>query len=121
MDCIFCKISKGEIPSNILYEDEKYLAILDLDQTKEGHSLVIPKKHIEDFTKLSDEELKEMFNIAHNVGSMILEKLHKNGISYNFNYGSLQDIKHVHLHLCPEQKGKNEKTPDEVYSILKGD
>lgn len=121
MDCIFCKIINKEIPSNILYEDEDFLAFLDLDQTHLGHTLIIPKKHIEDYTKLQASELKKMFEIANTLSLKIMSKLHSKGISLNFNYGSLQEIKHVHLHIYPEKENKEKKTLEEIYSILKDD
>ena len=121
MDCIFCKIINKEIPSNILYEDEDFLAFLDLDQTHPGHTLIIPKKHIEDYTKLETQELKKMFEIAHTLSIKIMNKLHSKGVSLNFNYGSLQEIKHVHLHIYPEKENKEKKTLEEIYSILKDD
>lgn len=119
MDCLFCKIIHKEIPSKILYEDEKYLAILDLNQHPAGHTLIIPKKHLEDVTCLSKEELKEMFVLAHTIGQKLLTKLKVTGITYSFNYGSLQEIKHVHLHLLPEDLGKSPKNIDDIYTILK--
>ena len=112
MDCIFCKI---------LYEDEDFLAFLDLNQTRLGHTLIIPKKHLEDYTKLEKEELKKMFEIAHILSSKIMNKLDSNGISLNFNYGSLQEIKHVHLHICPEKENKEKKNVTEIYNTLKDD
>ena len=121
MDCIFCKIINKEIPSNILYEDEDFLAFLDLDQTHLGHTLIILKKHIEDYTKLQASELKKMFEIANTLSLKIMSKLHSKGISLNFNYGSLQEIKHVHLHICPDKENKEKKTLEEIYSILKDD
>ncbi len=121
MDCIFCKIINREIPSNILYEDEDFLAFLDLNQTRLGHTLIIPKKHLEDYTKLEKEELKKMFEIAHILSSKIMNKLDSNGISLNFNYGSLQEIKHVHLHICPEKENKEKKNVTEIYNTLKDD
>ena len=49
MDCIFCKIIKGEIPCYKVYEDDDVLAFLDISQTTKGHTLVIPKKHFDNF------------------------------------------------------------------------
>ena len=49
-DCIFCKIVKGEIPSVNIWEDEKYLAFLDINPNVEGETLVIPKKHFDSYT-----------------------------------------------------------------------
>ena len=52
MDCIFCKIVKGEIPSYKVYEDEDVLAFLDINQISKGHTLVIPKEHTTDINTI---------------------------------------------------------------------
>ncbi|MFH1456976.1 MAG: HIT domain-containing protein, partial [Patescibacteria group bacterium] len=57
MDCIFCKIVKGEIPADKVYEDENVLAFLDITPINPGHVLLIPKKHYENLYDLPDEEL----------------------------------------------------------------
>lgn len=118
MDCIFCKIINGEIPSKKIYESDNMLAILDLNQQTKGHTLIIPKKHIEDFTKLDEKTLKEMFDVAANLSQKLMQKLDRDGIHLGINYGSSQDIKHVHMHLCPEKK---EEDIDKIYDILKDD
>ena len=62
-----------------------------------------------------------MFEIAHTLSIKIMNKLHSKGVSLNFNYGSLQEIKHVHLHIYSEKENKDKKTVEEIYSILKDD
>lgn len=119
MDCIFCKIINREIPSNVLYEDKKYLAILDLDQSYLAHCIIFPKEHIEDYTMLSGENLKEMFEIAKNVSQKIMEVFSISGVSFTFNYGSLQEIKHVHLHILPDKENENHLDIQEIYAKLK--
>ena len=57
MDCVFCKIADGEIPSDIIYEDQKVIVFNDLDPQAPIHFLVIPKKHIESLAKLDEEDL----------------------------------------------------------------
>ena len=57
MDCLFCEIVKGNIPSNTIYEDDLVKVFLDINPNTNGHMLIIPKKHITDFTEISDEEL----------------------------------------------------------------
>ena len=49
--CLFCKIAHHEIPSSIVYEDEHYLAFLDINPVTRGHTLIIPKAHFDDFTQ----------------------------------------------------------------------
>ena len=63
-DCIFCKIIQGEIPSAKVYEDENILAFLDITQVTPGHTLVIPKKHVQDIYAYYDE-----------IASMVAKKL----------------------------------------------
>ena len=57
MDCLFCKIVNGEIPSKKIYEDDLVIGILDINPNGEGHTLVIPKKHYTDYKELPDELL----------------------------------------------------------------
>lgn len=120
MDCLFCKIANKEIESKVLYEDDNYLAFLDIDQETEGHTLIIPKRHITDYTELTKEDYDNMFEIAKKLNPMLQEKLNKSGITMLFNYGDAQVIKHVHLHLLPNfLVEKSTKSQEEVYLILK--
>ena len=100
-ECLFCKIIKKEISSEILYEYDEVLVFLDIDQSTLGHTLIIPKCHIADYTLLDKEILFKMFLIAQKIQKILMKKLDKNGISLLFNYGDSQVIKHVHLHLLP--------------------
>lgn len=121
MDCLFCKIIKKEIDSKILYEDEEFLVFLDIDQTTLGHTLIIPKKHFNDYKELDKETLNKMFKLADKIGTMLMEKLNIKAISLLFNYGESQIIKHVHLHLLPNflKEENNKTTEEEIYNILK--
>ena len=106
MDCLFCKIVNGDIPSKKIYEDEHTLAFLDINPDCDGHTLIIPKKH---FTNLDDIDTETLKNI--NIASKIVkkrleEKLGCNGISLLQNNGDIQEIKHYHVHLKPWYKGK---------------
>ncbi len=108
MDCIFCRIIAGEIPSYKVYEDENVLAFLDINPVSEGHILVVPKKHYERITEMSEEELKNFFASVQKVAKLVENKLSKD---YNIviNHGKLagQVINHVHVHIIP-RKGNEE-------------
>lgn len=121
MDCLFCKIANKEIDSKILYEDEKYLAFLDIDQSDaEGHTLIIPKQHVKDYTELDKETLHEMFAIAQKLVPFLMERLNKKACTLLFNYGDSQMIKHVHLHILPDfQFGERSRSQGEIYELLK--
>lgn len=119
-DCLFCKISKKEIESKVLYEDEEFFVFLDIDQSTPGHTLIIPKKHLKDYKELDNKTLEKMFDLASTIGDKLMSALKKTGITLLFNYGDSQEVKHVHLHLLPNFLEKNEEmTLEEVYNILK--
>ncbi len=118
MDCIFCKIIKGEMPANILYEDEKVIVILDAYPNCDGHTLIIPKKHIVDFKDLDDETLLHINKLAKSFTDFLMKHLNKDAITISVNYGSMQIVKHYHMHIMPNLKDKIKLSVDEVYEIL---
>ena len=64
MDCLFCKIVKGDVPSYKLYEDEKVLVIMDAYPNVDGHTLVIPKEHYDTLMDIPDDLLIHINKIA---------------------------------------------------------
>ena len=122
MNCIFCKIINGDIPSKKLYEDDKVIVIMDVNPKVDGHSLVIPKEHVVDFMEISDELLTHVYKVAREVSSKLMTKLDASAITLGVNYGDSQLVKHFHLHLLPNYEIKEASmTLDEVYNILKED
>jgi len=117
LDCLFCKIIKGEIPSYKIYEDEIVLAFLDINPKSNGHTLIIPKKHVQDFMDLDGDTLLHIHIVAKKIATLLEEKLNINGLSLITNYLDFQEIKHFHLHLIPNDK--NLKDVEEIYNILK--
>lgn len=97
-NCIFCKISKGEIPSNKVYEDNKFLSFLDIQPVSKGHILLIPKVHVEWMQEADDETISEIFKI-----SKKLMLAMKNGIGCDYVQVSVvgKDVPHFHVHLIP--------------------
>ena len=120
-DCIFCKIVNGEIPSKKVYEDDNVIAIMDVNPKVDGHTLVIPKKHVSEYTDLTDEETLYIFNVAKKLGPSIMNKLGARALTCGINYGESQAVKHVHLHLLPDYtiKDKTNRSLDEIYDIIK--
>ena len=102
MDCIFCQIVAGEIPSDIVYQDEEVLAFRDIEPKAPLHILVIPKKHIASLDQLTEDELPI---IAHMVGvaNQLAKKegVAQNGYRLAINCGEEggQLVPHLHLHL----------------------
>ena len=103
MDCIFCKIIKGEIPSSKLYENDKVFAFLDIAPVNKGHSLVIPKEHHETLMDIPDELLKEVSVVVKKISSAVKKAVNADGISIGqSNYKAAgQVVPHLHFHIMP--------------------
>ena len=101
MDCIFCKIAAGEIPSTKVYEDDTVVAFNDLDPQAPVHVLIIPKKHIvsaADVTVENSDVVAHIFEVAAIIAK---EKGLDNGLRIVTNSGESagQSVKHLHFHL----------------------
>lgn len=109
-DCIFCKISNKEIPSNVIYEDDLCIAFLDLSQATDGHTLVIPKKHFVNFLDIDDDTLAHLIVVSKKLANILMDKLEADGINILSNAGNYagQVVMHFHLHIIPRYK--NDKT-----------
>lgn len=101
--CIFCDIIEGKIPSKIVYEDDDTLAILDISQTTYGHTLVMPKKHYDNFLKMPQDEFASLMKKVHSISDNLVNKLSANGcnILINTNEVAGQTVKHIHVHIIP--------------------
>lgn len=101
MDCLFCKIIEGSIPCEKTYEDDDVLVFLDINPTTNGDTLIVPKKHYQDFRDVDSDLLLHMYDIIKKLYPLYQEKLHCDGltISHNTDYG--QEIKHFHIHFIP--------------------
>ncbi len=129
MECIFCKIIKGEIPCFKLYEDDKVLAFLDINPDSDGHTLLIPKNHFKDLDDIDNETLLSINNVSRKIKKMLEEKLNCDGVTLIQNNGDVQEIKHYHMHIKPFYNNKKSielikykeyiKDPKDVYEILK--
>ena len=101
MDCIFCKIANGEIPSNKLYEDEKVVAFYDLAPQAPIHFLVIPKAHIKSADELNEanaEIVAHIFTVISKLAKELnLEKGYR--IVNNCGEDGGQTVGHLHFHV----------------------
>ncbi len=106
MNCIFCKILNGEIPSNKVFENDNFIAILDAFPANEGHTLVIPKKHYENIFEIDEDTLKEGYAIAKKIATSIKKALNVKDINILQNNGALagQTVNHFHIHIIPRKE-----------------
>lgn len=102
-NCIFCKIAEKEIPGKIVYEDDICLAFLDLSQTTNGHTLVIPKKHYQNILEVDDSDLAHIILVTKKLANKIMDKLNAKGVNIltNANEVAGQTVMHFHLHIIP--------------------
>lgn len=101
MDCLFCKIISGDIPSNTIYEDEIVKVFLDINPISNGHCLIVSKKHYSNIEDIDLETLKHVNEVAKKIYKKLKEKLNCEGLTLVQNNGLGQEVKHYHLHLVP--------------------
>lgn len=119
MDCIFCKIVNGDIPSNKVYEDDRFIAILDVSPANEGHTLVIPKKHFENIFEIDEETIKEGYAVAKKIAHSIKKSLNIENINILQNNGALagQTVNHFHIHVIPRKENDSITMKSEAVSV----
>ena len=101
--CVFCKIISGEIPSYKVYEDDDFLAILDISQTTHGHTLVMPKKHYSNMLEMPNNEYAKLMTITQRLAIKITNNLNASGCNtlINANEVAGQTVMHTHVHIIP--------------------
>lgn len=101
--CIFCDIIDGKIPSKKVYEDDEILSILDISQTTKGHTLVMPKKHYENFLQMPKDEYENLMAKVQMIASKVVKNMNANGcnILINTNEVAGQTVMHTHVHIIP--------------------
>ena len=120
MDCIFCKIVNGDIPSFTLYEDDVVKVFLDVNPAVNGHTLIVPKKHYTDLFDIPNDTLMHVMEVARKMDLIFREKLGSEGLTLIQNNGLPQEVKHFHLHLEPKYSHKDElMNVEDVYNQLK--
>lgn len=98
-ECVFCKIIKGEIPSNKIYEDNSYLAFLDIRPLNPGHTLVIPKKHYRWVWDV--EDIGRYFKVVQKIVKG-LKKTFNTEYVVSLIFG--EEVPHAHIWLVPRLK-----------------
>lgn len=97
-DCILCKITSGDIPSYKVYEDNQTLAIMDIHPIQPGHVLVFPKKHVETFEQMDEDEFAFLMRTVHKVSRKIKEVLSPSRVGIIIEGF---DVPHVHVKVIP--------------------
>jgi len=106
MNCLFCKIANKEIPAEIIYEDAKTVAILDINPRAPGHTMVIPRIHAETLLDLPENEVGPLFSAVKKVTGLLKTALKSEGFTIGINHGKIsgQVVDHLHIHIIPRFK-----------------
>ncbi|PIT88185.1 MAG: HIT family protein [Candidatus Magasanikbacteria bacterium CG10_big_fil_rev_8_21_14_0_10_36_32] len=106
-DCIFCKIVAGQIPNHTVYEDDFVLAFLDIFPHAKGHTVIIPKKHFQSLSDMSEEEWQNMAKGIFKTVAKVREVLKPEGLNIGLNDQSVagQVVPHIHWHIFPRWTG----------------
>ncbi len=123
MSTLFTKIIRGEIPSYKVYEDDSFFAFLTIEPLSPGHTLLVPKREVDKWTELTDEEIKAFFIVAKNLAIKLEKKFEVKRVGV-IVAGFM--VPHVHIHLipCNEESELNfttakKATEDELVSVLR--
>jgi histidine triad (HIT) family protein len=102
-DCIFCKIIAGELPGEIVDQDERTVAFMDINPATRGHALVVPRRHARDLLEIEPDELAATTLAAQRLARTVRERLGAAGVNVINSCGraAWQTVFHFHLHVIP--------------------
>ena len=127
MDCLFCKIIEGSIPSKTIYEDELVKVFLDINPNTNGHCLIIPKKHIVTVKEVDNILTTHILEVEKKIYDLLKEKLNIKGLTIVQNNELGHAVKPYHVHLIPRYEDDNLninfnqeslKDTDEIYQEI---
>ncbi|MDE6408369.1 MAG: HIT family protein [Anaeroplasmataceae bacterium] len=106
MDCVFCKILSGELPSYKIYEDEYTYAFLDIAKDVDGHTVVIPKKHVTNIIDCDAVTLSKVTEAIRLISKHYVEDLGYDGVNVLNASGKAaeQSVFHLHFHIIPRKE-----------------
>ena len=104
MDCIFCKIVAGTIPTKILKETPHSFSFLDAFPLARGHVLIIPKKHHQKIQNMTVEENSDLFSLVHQMLPKVDSLTGATLVAVHNGKNAGQEIPHVHVHLVPREQ-----------------
>jgi histidine triad (HIT) family protein len=121
MDCIFCKIVAGEIPSIKVLDEDQVLAFMDINPASQGHMLVVPKHHAENIFEISDDDLAALIRAVKRCAQAARKALKAEGVTVLQLNGKASDqiVPHLHIHVMP--RWENDGMLVSQWEMKKGD
>lgn len=106
-ECIFCRIIEGEVPADTVYEGEDVVAFMDANPLVDGHTLVVPREHVERVGSISPSLASRYFRPVPEIVDAVEQALDADGATIAWNDGSAagQEVPHAHLHIVPRHDG----------------
>ncbi|KEJ92543.1 HIT family protein [Synergistes jonesii] len=114
MECIFCRLDDYALENDLAY------AVFDAMPVNEGHMLIIPKRHVQNYFDLKPEEEAAMLELLHKGKKLIEEKYSPDGYNFGVNCNSCagQSVMHAHMHLIPRYRGDSEAPLGGVRGVI---
>jgi diadenosine tetraphosphate (Ap4A) HIT family hydrolase len=106
--CVFCRILAGELPSSPVLDSDLIVAFLDIRPANPGHTLVVPRRHVESFTELSRLEVEQLALCGQRIAAALKQGLSGcEAVTFSLADGAAagQDVPHTHLHVVPRRAG----------------
>ena len=121
MDCVFCNIIKDK--KEIIAENSLAVAFYDSFPVSKGHTLIIPKRHVETYFDLNEEEIKAIFNLSQEVKEILTKLYQPDGYNVGFNVGvdGGQSVMHCHMHVIPRYHGDALNPRGGIRKVVKND
>jgi len=107
VECLFCRVVRGDLPSYVVLEDDLTVALLDARPAARGHTLVLPRAHVADLWAAEPDQAAAVMRTAHAAAALLRERLQPDGLTLRQNTGeaSGQQVPHLHVHLVPRWHG----------------
>jgi len=103
-DCLFCRIVSGELPATIVYEDDNAVAFLDHRPLFPGHTLLVPREHVETLGELPEKIVGPYFEAAQLLSRAVESAMDAEGTFVAMNNRVSQSVPHLHVHVVPRRK-----------------
>jgi histidine triad (HIT) family protein len=112
-DCIFCKIVAGELPGQIIDQDDRTVSFMDINPATRGHALVIPRRHARDLLEIDRDDLAATALAAQRLAQRVHDRLGADGVNLLNSRGSAawQTVYHFHIHVIPRYSGDPLRLP----------
>jgi histidine triad (HIT) family protein len=113
LDCLFCKIVAGDLPAQVVAEDERTVAFMDINPATRGHLLVVPREHSRDLLEVAPEDLAATALAAQRLAKRVSQRLGADGVNLLNSCGQAawQTVFHFHIHVIPRYRGDPLRLP----------